>query len=401
MITKLSNNIEFAHKKSDNTPRVTLCLNFAITTAEKLAGVYVLMARLLLQGTKNRTSEQIARELDMYAIEFAADLKQDYLRFKFTALNEDFDKALELMEDIIKNSTFEEFEKEVAKTKGEIIAKLDNPRVKAVDNFYKTIFKNHYYGNTSACVLNNLDNITKEDVIAAYNNLLNNSKKVCAFVGDLEFESVFSKLEEKFSTLPNNSDYSNQIPVPGIQTSEVIEEVKADLNQAHIIKGWLTPTFEHEDYPSLLLLNVILGASGLSSRLFLELRDKKGLAYVVRSSFEPYALCGNFCIYIATEPKNLEVSLKGFEEEIQKIKNIPVSEEELENAKNNIFGKWAFSLETNNQQACLLAHYGINNLGFEFREKLVDRIKAVSVHDIQTCANKYFTENFVTSILRP
>ena len=100
----------------------------------------------------------------------------------------------------------------------------------------------------------------------------------------------------------------------------------------------------------------------LSSRLFLELRDKKGFAYVVRSSYETFKLTGNFMIYIATEPKNIEVSLKGFEEEIEKIKTVLVSEKELEDAKNNFIGKCAFLAETNIQQACTFAKYGVLDL---------------------------------------
>ena len=88
-----------------------------------------------------------------------------------------------------------------------------------------------------------------------------------------------------------------------------------------------------------MLLNVILGASGLSSRLFLELREKKGLAYTVRSSYETHSKSAIFSIYIGTEPTNIQTSIDGFKEEIEKIKNILVSKEELHNAKNNIIGK--------------------------------------------------------------
>lgn len=148
-------------------------------------------------------------------------------------------------------------------------------------------------------------------------------------------------------------------------------------------------------------MNIILGASGLSSRLFLELRDKKGLAYVVRSAYDIARLGANFSIYIATEPKNIETSLKGFEEEIEKIKTIPVSKEELENAKNNLFGKWAFISETNAQQANWMAHYEIMGFGFNFLENAIERIKEVTVQEIQACANKYFNENYVLTILKP
>ena len=125
------------------------------------------------------------------------------------------------------------------------------------------------------------------------------------------------------------------------------------------------------------------------------------MAYVVRSSYDVARLSANFSIYIATEPGNIETSLKGFDEEITKIKTIPVSEEELENAKNNLFGKWAFMSETNSQRANLLAHYGIMGLGFDFRERSVENIKQVSTKDIIDCANKCFNDVYVVSVLKP
>ena len=180
-----------------------------------------------------------------------------------------------------------------------------------------------------------------------------------------------------------------------------IELIKEDAQQAQIIQGWKVSEVGTEDYPRLMLLNVILGASGLSSRLFLELRDKKGLAYVVRSSYETMLNGATFSIYIATEPKNIDVSLAGFGEEIEKIKTIPVGEDELEDAKNNILGKWAFSFETNAQQACNYAHYGILDLGFDFNDKTKEKVKAVTSEQLQACANKYFNDKFVISILKP
>lgn len=400
-ISKLKNNTDFFYKKNENTPRVALCLNFSIEEPEKSAGIHALMSRLFMQGTKSRSAGQIAEELDAYAIEFSSELKQDYLRFRFVCLNEDFAKALEIMTDIIKNSTFEEFEKELAKMTGEIVAELDSPRGKVSDAYYKTIFENHPYGNTYTKILENAENITKQDVIDAYSKILNESRKVLSFVGDLDIDCILPEIEENLGTLPPSVEDYSEKDIPVLNEKKIKEIIKPDANQAHLLQGWIVPTYLSKDYPVLVLLNIILGASGLSSRLFLELRDKKGLAYVVRSTYEPFDLCGSFSIYIATEPRNIEVSLAGFKEEIDKIKNIEVSEEELHNAKNNIIGKWAFMQETNSQQACLIAHYGIQGLGFDFNEKLKEKILCVTSKQIKDCANKYFNDNYVLSVLKP
>ncbi len=402
---KLKNNITAVYKQNKNTPRIGLSFNFSINEAEQLPGIYCLMSRLLLQGTKTRTSEQLAMELDENAIEFSCDMKQDYLRFRFVCLNEDFALATEIMSDVIKNSTFEEFEKEKVKLQGEITAELDSAKTKALDNYYKNLFKGHFYGHTYTTILENLDKITKEDVIQAYGQIVSTSKKVLSIVGDIEFENVQALLNQQLSDIKNDYQKAKNIQTPTLNEAKTVEIIKNDAQQAQIIQGWILPTFDSVDYPALILLNVILGSAGLSSRLFLELREKKGLAYTVRSSYETNEKCANFSIYIATEPKNIQICLDGFKTELEKLKEIPVSDDELSSAKNNVIGKQQFVTETNAQQVNLLAYYGIMGLGFDFQAQVIAKIKQVTPEQIQECAKKYFGgehgEHFVISVLRP
>jgi len=398
---KLDNNTNVFYRRNENTPRIALCFNIKINKPETIPGVEDLMTRLFLQGTKTRTAEQLAEELDAYAIEFTSEARPDYIRLKFVCLNEDFSKAVEIMEDVVKNSTFEDFAKELQKMEGEIIAELDSPRIKAVDNYYGTLFENHPYGNTGSKILANIKNITKEEIRKTYSAFLNDSKKIIALVGDIDIDKAQNEINRAFGNLPASNETVITSAKPVLHENKYKEILKSDVNQAHIIKGWLTETSYENDYPALLLLNIIMGASGLSSRLFLELRDKKGLAYVVRSCYETFMQCADFYIYIATEPKNIEVSLKGFEEEINKIITIPVRREELDNARNNLLGKWAFSQETNSNQAILYANYGIMGLGFDFNDKAKEAIKNVTPEQLQECAGKCFGGYSATSILKP
>ncbi len=401
-ISKLNNNINYIYKQNADTPRMAVCLNFSIDKPEVRPGVYSLMTRLLLQGTQNYNSEELANEFEKYAIDFSSELFPNYIRMRFACLNEDFTKAVELMYDVIKNSTFEEFEKEKIKLTGEITAELDSPRASAMDAYCRTMFAEHYYGNSMTKILENIDSITKEDVIDAYDYLVNNSKKSLAVIGALSKEEIFTQIETTFGKLPNSTDDNFMIEKPELNEAKEVTTNRPDLNQAHIIKGWLVPiSTGDKDYPTLLLLNIILGACGLSSRLFLELRDKKGLAYVVRSSYETFKLVGNFMIYIATEPNNIEISLKGFNEEIEKIKTIPISEKELDDAKNNFIGKCAFLEETNLQQACSYAKADILGLGFDYTDELKEKIKAVTPEQLIECAKKCFNDKYVLSIIKP
>ncbi|MBR1618385.1 insulinase family protein [bacterium] len=401
-VSKLQNNVQFIYKQNKNTPRMALCLNFSINQPEETPGIYTLMARLLLQGTKKYNSEQLATEFEKYAIDFSSELFPNYLRIKFVCLNEDFSKALELMDDILKNSTFEEFEKERTKLVGEISAELDSPRTTAMDAYYREMFENHYYGNSLVRILDNIGKVTKEDVVNLFKYILNNSKKSLAVVGTLDKGKIFDQINETLGKLPISTAGNFMIPKPKLETVKIAQNTRADLNQAHIIKGWLLPTYGEVDYPAIVLLNIILGSSGLSSRLFLELRDKKGLAYVVRSSYETYKLAGNFMIYIATAPTNIDTCLKGFNEEIEKIKSAPVSQEELENAKTNIVGKYEFLEETNIQQACSYAKFDVLGLGYNYSDNIKQQVQSVTADEILKCAQKYFVDDkYVLSVIKP
>ncbi len=398
---KLINGINACIKKNEDTPRIALSMNFSIIEPEKYAGEYLLMNRLLMKGTKKYSSEELSTLLDENAIELYTEMKYDYLRFRFVALNEDFEFALSIFADIIENSTFEEFEKEKAKLKGEILAELDSAKVKVSDLFTKTIYKNHFYGHSCTVILDEIDKVTIDDVKNAYRNILENSKKTLALVGDLDFENAEKALNEKLGFLPAPVDKESAITVPQSLQNEYVELVKSDAQQAQIIQGWQVSAIGSEDYPKLMLLNVILGASGLSSRLFLELREKKGLAYTVRTSYENHSKCAVFSIYIGTEPSNIQTSIEGFKIEIEKIKNELISEEELHNAKNNIIGKQQFITETNSQQANLMAYYSISGRRFDYQNEVVEALKKVTPEELKECANKYFTDDFVLAVLKP
>ena len=393
----LNNNIKLCLKQNKNTPRVALTLNMSISKPEKVYGEYSLMNRLLLKGTKKYSSEELSTILDENAIDFTCEMKLDYLRFRFVSLNEDFEKSLMILKDVIMNSTFEEFEKEKVKLRGELTAELDSAKVKVSDLFTKTIYKNHYYGNSYTKILESLDKISFEDVKNSYLEILNNSTKTIALVGDIDATLV----EKYLSDIPASVETLSKIEKPKALKQEYTEIIKKDANQAQIIQGWIVPTIDSEEYPVIMLMNVILGASGLSSRLFLELREKKGLAYTVRSSYETHKKSAVFSIYIGTEPSNIKISIDGFKEEIEKIKTTLVSETELHNAVNNLIGKQQFVTETNSQQANMMAYYSIMGKPFDYQDEIVRKLHNVTPQQILDCANKYFTDDYILSVIKP
>ncbi len=399
---ELSNGLKVVFRQNKQTPRTAI--NFFINTGivdEKKAGETSLITKLLLQGTQKRTAKEIADQTDFYGVELVTDVKQDYLKIKSLFLNDDIDFALDIMSDVIQNSTFENFEKEVNKLRGEIMSELDSAKTKALDNLIKTIYENHPYGNAFTRVLEDLDSISKDEIRELYYENLIAQNCIISIVGDIEEYKTKELLEKYFSNIKSGNIEKNVIAPKALAESKTVSIKKEDVAQAQILKAWVLPGLDNCDIAALMVLNSIIGSCGLSSRLFLELREKKGLAYVVRSSLDVMKLASTFSLYIASEPKNIKVALDGFKTEVEKIKEIPVDENELQSAKNNILGKRAYLHETNSQQSHYLGYYELMGKGAEYDKKIEDEIQKVTPQDIMDAAKKYLNENFVISLLAP
>lgn len=401
-ITTLDNGIKVITKVSPNTPRTAI--NLFMDSGVKYeckAGLASLAGRLLLQGTETRSSKAIAEDLDSDAIEMDIDTQKDYTKIKSVFLNEDYNKALDILVDVVKYSNFNELEKEKRKFKGEVEMELDSPRVKALDNFIKNFFPEHPYGNSHTKIMEELSGINKDVIRDYYNLSIRPEKFNIVVVGNINKDKVIKSLKSRFEDVKSTDLQPNfKEPLP-ISENKIVTITKNDAAQAQIIQGWNAADVSNDDFSTLSILNSILGSSGLSSRLFVELRDKKGLAYTVRSSYEPLKHSGVFSVYIATAPNNIRTCLDGFNVEIKKLQDELVSEKELEDAKSNYLGKRAFFHETNSQQAHYLGYYDIIGLGAEYDEKIKDKIKKVTAQDIREAANRYLSRSSIISILAP
>ena len=243
--------------------------------------------------------------------------------------------------------------------------------------------------------------MTIDHVKELHQNLLN-GKKIISIAATMDNQEEFVKnIVEKLSFMQSkNLDLANDL----IEQYEpnLIKIAKDDAKQAQIFQGWIVPTYNSKDCAKLSVLNNILGASGLSSRMFVELRDKQGLAYTVRSQYKTMKNGAYFMLYIGTEPSNIQKSLNGFKSEIQRLIDEPPNNEELTGAIENYIGKFKyFYTQTNAQIASSNGINWINNLGFDYNEKLIEEIKNVTSNDIVEMAKKYLQKEPVTVVLAP
>ncbi|MBY0404099.1 MAG: insulinase family protein, partial [Cyanobacteria bacterium] len=296
---------------------------------------------------------------------------------------------------------------EKEKMSGEIQMDLDSPRSRASDLFIRTIFEDTCYSAVSSVIQENLDEMTSVyQAQKHYKQAYRPDRMIISMVGDqLPPERVTSLFEQYFpeentsgAALGSTHDLLKNLK---LQENKVVSFPRDDSNQAHIFKGWLAPEVKSADYPAMVVLNTILGGAGLSSRLFLELRDKQGLAYNVRSTYEAFQHKGLFYLYIGTEPSNKEKCLKGFITECDKLVQTAVSEKELGEAKDNIIGRRAIYLETAGQQANYVgANYALGR-SLEEIDALPQRILEVTSQEVQAVAQKYLTLPSVISVVGP
>ena len=168
---------------------------------------------------------------------------------------------------------------------------------------------------------------------------------------------------------------------------------------AWILLGWQTNgVLNQKDYAALQIIDSILG-SGMSSRMFKDLREQEGLAYQLGSGYSPNVLRGSFMLYIGTNPATLEKAKTGLFEEINRLKTEYVGDKELRDAKEKLIGNYIISLETNLDKASNTGWYEASTRGYEFKDNYQELINSVTDSDIIEVANKYFTDNYILSIV--
>lgn len=400
---RLSNGSTLYHRRLPGAPRVAFEVFIqGGNRVEPVTGLADMVDNLLMEGTTTRSAEDIAIAMDTLALELDIDTRRDYSVMSALFLAEDMAESFELISDLLFHSTFAEFEKEKVRFQGELIMDLDSPRSRSHDLLMTTILADTPYKASHSNILAALDGIDAAGVKAHYSNLYQPANLFFCVVGDVPADQVAKQIESHF-TLPQGENYALVQPAktPKLGQSQYVTAAKDDSSQLHVFKGWFAPELGSPHYASMVVLNTILGGAGLTSRLFLELRDKQGLAYNVRSQFESSRFLGLFSLYIGTDPGNRQKVLNGFEIECQKLMDHPVSAKELAEAKENILGRRVVYMETAHQQCTYIGTQLALGLNLSDLDTAVERIEAVTALQVQDIAQNVMTQPNVISAVGP
>ncbi len=371
---------------------------------EKKAGTSKLTASAMMKGTKNYSSLELSQVLEDNGIKISPSTRADAFSISVLTTKDEYDKTLELLNEVVNNATFDNFE--IEKVKSDKLSAIkrskDVPLQRAVEEYRDLIYQNTPYSISSKVLEKNIPNITRDDIIEYYNTVFNPENLVISINGNIdkdktikELNSIFNKTNE--CTKFNYSDYDSQIT--RITSPRTTVQNMPTTETAWILLGWQTNgVLNQKDYAALQIIDSILG-SGMSSRMFKDLREQEGLAYQLGSGYSPNVLRGSFMLYIGTNPATLEKAKTGLFEEINRLKTEYVGDKELRDAKEKLIGNYIISLETNLDKASNTGWYEASTRGYEFKDNYQELINSVTDSDIIEVANKYFTDNYILSIV--
>ncbi len=370
---------------------------------DKIAGTANLTAATMMKGTKNYTSLELSQVLEDNGIKFVPSVGADAFSITVLTTKDEYDKTMELLNEVVNNAVFDDYEIEKVKSDklSAIKTSKDVPIKQAIEEYRDMIYKNTPYSISSKVLENNIPNIKKSDIIEYYNKIFNPKNIVISINGNIDKDKTIQDLNKIFEPKADSQTFDYKAydsKIPRI-TAPRTNTIKMPTETAWILLGWQTDgVLSEKDYATLQVIDSILG-TGMSSRLFKDLREQEGLAYQLGTGYSPNVLRGSFMMYIGTNPATLEKSKQGLFSEIEKLKTEYVGDKELKDAKEKLIGNYVIGLETNLDKASNTGWYEASTRGYEFKEKYADLINSVTDADIIEVANKYFNGNYIMSIV--
>ncbi|WP_422662041.1 M16 family metallopeptidase [Pannus brasiliensis] len=342
-------------------------------------------------GTETHPSNVLNQLLEQRAAIVETSIGLDSGSASFNALSEDIKPVFALFADVLRSPAFEPARVELARTqqKGEIARRNDDPDDIASREFKKLIYgDNSPYGRTIE--YNTLAKISREDLIEFYRTYVRPDRIILGIVGDFKTADMKALVDKTFGDWQNPPN-STKITTPEATQKNpngVFVIDRPQLTQSSVLIGHLGGRLDSPDYPALTVLNEIL--SGFGGRLFNEVRSRQGLAYSVYGVWSGrYDYPGLFVAGGQTRTDATVPFIKAIESEIERVRTEPVTEKELEDAKNSILNSFVFKFENPAQTLSRLMTYEYYGYPSDFIFRYQKAVKETSIEDIQRVAKTY------------
>ncbi|HHL40878.1 MAG TPA: insulinase family protein [Deltaproteobacteria bacterium] len=401
----LENGITLIVKEVHTNPTVAFYLTFPgglrFETPEN-NGISAFAASMLTRGTATWSRRALAREIESMAGGLGGFSGRNSIGLSGKFLSRFFDRAFELAADMVKNASFPA--DEVEKLRADILADIKRQKDYlpgyTFKLLYRELYREHPYGMPRTGVEETVSKITRDELIAFYTRHFVPEKMVISVVGDVNASHVIEKVKELYGGLERRAVALKE-PAPerrpmGIRRTGEIREAA----QTNIGIGFLGTTIRDDDRFALEVLTEILSSQG--GRLFVELRDKRSLAYSVSAFSRPGVEPGMIGVYIGCAPEKKDAAIEGILEQLRKVTAEKVSPEELRRAKSALIGAFEVGLQEVSSQASELANDELFGLGYDFYKRYPARIEAVTADDVLRAARKYLTlDAYTISVVGP
>ncbi|MDY7006326.1 MAG: pitrilysin family protein [Cyanobacteriota bacterium] len=363
------------------------------------AGISHLLAAVLTKGTDKLSSLDIAHKVESVGARLGTDTTTDYFLLSIKTVSTDFTDIFQLSGEIIRYPSFPETEIELEKriTIQSIRSQIEQPFTVAFSQLREMMYQNHPYALSTLGTEKTVSQITRTDIQEFHQTHFRPDNIIISIVGNITNAKAINLVEQTLGDWQQPETPPVTLNLPTLTPQPSKATTYQETQQSIIMLGYLAANVNSSDYAPLKLINTYLG-NGLSSRLFVELREKRGLAYDV-SAFYPTRLdISNFTVYIGTATENTAIAKAGLREEVERLVNNQLSSEELQVSKNKLLGQYALGKQTNSQIAQILGWYERLGLGMEFDTKFQENLTMVTTVEVQEVASKYFIEPYISIV---
>ena len=352
-------------------------------------GISHFVEHMLFKGTRSRTAQHIAREMDSIGGNLDAFTGKETICFNVKSLAEHMPIALDVLADLVLNPVFDlpDIERERGVILEEIKIDEDNPDVLVHELFTQAFWKDHPLGWPILGTKATVAGLNQRNLVDYHCDRFHGVNMIFAAAGNLDHDLFAEALTDKFSTLAGGATL-HELPAPKAE-ARIVQRNKKSLEQVQICLGLPAPPITDDNRYATLILNTVLGG-GMSSRLFQTIREERGMAYSIYSDLSPYRDTGTLCVYAGTSAgKALEV-VDLILDEFRQLKQEPLSGEELTRAKDQVKGNILMGLESSNARMANLARQEMYFHEFITVDEIIARINEVGEDHVQTMAQRLF-----------
>lgn len=400
-IKTLENGIKIVAQKMNSVRSVALGIwvkNGSKNETNTLNGISHFIEHMLFKGTANRNASDIACEIDAIGGQLNAYTSKDYTCYYTKTLDIHIDIALQILSDMILNSLFDEedIKKEFNVILEEIDMYEDTPEELVNDLMQEKVWEGMPLGLPILGTQNTIKNFDSKILKSFYNTYYTPSNTIISVVGNFEFEQIFYQIEKYFGDWQSKPIKFTSIPKSIYKPVNIIKD--KDIEQTHICLAFQGLNVLSDDIFILDVFNTIFGDS-TSSRLFQSIREDKGLAYCVYSDIYTYIDDGIFTIYASMSPYQSKNVLDIIDKEIYKIKNTPISQLEVEKAKEHIKSNYLIGLEDTNNLMSTLGRDMLLLNNIKTTEYIINKIDSITAQQILDISNKILDISKMSTVI--